>query len=258
MTVPLSPVSPGMHNVEYQFAVNNDTTELQVRDLEPNTDYEFYVVAYSQLGASRTSTPALVHTLDDVPSAAPQLSLSSPNPSDITVAWLPLPPSLSNGQVVKYKIEYGLGKEDQIFSTEVPGNETQLTLNSLQPNKVYRVRISAATAAGFGAASQWLQHRMPSMYNQSHVAFAPAELRVKARMKSLVVSWQPPPHPTQISGYKLYCQEVGSEEANGDRLPGAHGDQAWDVGPVWLNKKVKQYELTQLGEEGWGEGERGT
>uniref|UniRef100_F6SBH1 Immunoglobulin superfamily DCC subclass member 4 n=1 Tax=Callithrix jacchus TaxID=9483 RepID=F6SBH1_CALJA len=236
----------GMHNVEYQFAVNNDTTELQVRDLEPNTDYEFYVVAYSQLGASRTSTPALVHTLDDVPSAAPQLSLSSPNPSDIMVAWLPLPPSLSNGQVVKYKIEYGLGKEDQIFSTEVPGNETQLTLNSLQPNKVYRVRISAATSAGFGAASQWLQHRMPSMYNQSHVPFAPAELKVKARMKSLVVSWQPPPHPTQISGYKLYWQEVGAEEANGDRLPGAHGEQAWDVGPVWLSKKVKQYELTQL------------
>lgn len=54
-----------MDNVEYQFAVNNDTTELQVRDLEPNTDYEFYVVAYSQLGASRTSTPTLVHTLDD-------------------------------------------------------------------------------------------------------------------------------------------------------------------------------------------------
>lgn len=27
------------------------------------------------------------------------------------MAWLPLPPSLSNGQVVKYKIEYGSGKE---------------------------------------------------------------------------------------------------------------------------------------------------
>ncbi|XP_072868339.1 immunoglobulin superfamily DCC subclass member 4 isoform X4 [Chlorocebus sabaeus] len=231
----------GMDNVEYQFAVNNDTTELQVRDLEPNTDYEFYVVAYSQLGASRTSTPALVHTLDDVPSAAPQLSLSSPNPSDIRVAWLPLPPSLSNGQVVKYKIEYGLGKEDQIFSTEVQGNETQLTLNLLQPNKVYRVRISAGTAAGFGAPSQWMQHRTPSMHNQSH------ELKVQARMESLVVSWQPPPHPTQISGYKLYWREVGAEEeANGDRPPGGRGDQAWDVGPVRLKKKVKQYELTQL------------
>ncbi|XP_073922329.1 immunoglobulin superfamily DCC subclass member 4 isoform X1 [Castor canadensis] len=238
----------GMDNVEYQFALNNDTTELQVRDLEPNTDYEFYVVAYSQLGASRTSTPALVHTLDDVPSAAPQLALSSPNPSDIRVAWLPLPPSLSNGQVVKYKIEYGLGKEaDQILSTEVPGNETQLTLNSLQPNKVYRVRISAGTGAGYGAPSQWMQHRTSWAHNQSHVPFAPAELKVRARMESLVVSWQPPPHPTQISGYKLYWREVGAEEeADGDRPSGGPGDQAWDVGPVRLKKKVKQYELTQL------------
>ncbi|ELW62396.1 Immunoglobulin superfamily DCC subclass member 4 [Tupaia chinensis] len=231
-----------LDNVEYQFAVNNDTTELQVRDLEPNTDYEFYVVAYSQLGASRTSAPALVHTMDDVPSAAPQLSLSSPNPSDIRVAWLPLPPSLSNGQVLKYKIEHGLGKEaDQTFSTEVPGNETQLTLNSLQPNKVYRVRISAGTGAGYGAPSQWVQHRTPSTHNQSH------ELKVRARMESLVVSWQPPPHPTQISGYKLYWREVGAEEeADGDRPPGGRGDQAWDVGPVRLKKKVKQYERTQL------------
>ncbi|XP_036865893.2 immunoglobulin superfamily DCC subclass member 4 isoform X1 [Manis javanica] len=238
----------GVDNVEYQFAVNNDTTELQVRDLEPSTDYEFYVVAYSQLGASRTSAPALVHTLDDVPSAAPQLSLSSPNPLDIRVAWLPLPPSLSNGQVVKYKIEYGLGKEaDQIFSTEVLGNETQHTLNSLQPNKVYRVRISAGTGAGYGAPSQWMQHRTPSMHSQSHVPFAPAELKVRARMESLVVSWQPPPHPAQISGYKLYWREVGAEEeADGEGPPGARGDQAWDVGPVRLKKKAKQYELTQL------------
>uniref|UniRef100_G1NTS1 Immunoglobulin superfamily DCC subclass member 4 n=1 Tax=Myotis lucifugus TaxID=59463 RepID=G1NTS1_MYOLU len=234
----------GMDNVEYQFAVNNDTTELQVRDLEPNTDYEFYVVAYSQLGASRTSTPALVHTLDDVPSAAPQLSLSSPNPSDIRVEWLPLPPSLSNGQVVKYKIEYSLGKEDQISSSEVPGNETQLTLNSLLPNKVYRVRISAGTRAGYGAPSQWVQHRTPTC---SPVPFAPAELKVRARMESLVVSWQPPPHPAQISGYKLYWREVGAEEeADGESPPGGRGDQAWDVGPVRLKKKVKQYELTQL------------
>lgn len=76
-------------------------------------------------------------------------------------------------------------------------------------------------------------------------------------MESLVVSWQPPPHPAQISGYKLYWREVGAEEeANGDSPPGGRGDQAWDVGPVRLKKKVKQYELTQLGEEGWGWGER--
>ncbi|XP_020838846.1 immunoglobulin superfamily DCC subclass member 4 isoform X2 [Phascolarctos cinereus] len=158
----------GTDNVEYQFAVNNDTTEMQVRDLDPDTDYEFYVVAYSQLGASRTSAPALVRTLDDVPSAAPQLSLSSTTPGDIRLTWLPLPPSLSNGKVVKYKIDYCTLREDQVFSTEVSGNETQLMLYSLQPNKVYRVRIAAGTSAGYGAPSQWTQHRTPNTENQTH------------------------------------------------------------------------------------------
>ncbi|XP_073160444.1 immunoglobulin superfamily DCC subclass member 4 isoform X5 [Lepidochelys kempii] len=55
----------GTDNVEYQFAVNNDTTELQVKDLEPNTNYVFYMVAYSQLGASRTSSSIIVRTLED-------------------------------------------------------------------------------------------------------------------------------------------------------------------------------------------------
>lgn len=80
----------GMDNVEYQFAVNNDTTELQVRDLEPNTDYEFYVVAYSQLGASRTSTPALVHTLDDGRASEPAMGILGPRefPGDASLASL--------------------------------------------------------------------------------------------------------------------------------------------------------------------------
>lgn len=57
---------------------------------------------------------------------------------------------------------------DQVFSSEVRGNETQLMLHSLLPNKVYRVRISAGTGAGYGAPSPWMQHRTPSMHNQSH------------------------------------------------------------------------------------------
>ncbi|OWK09667.1 hypothetical protein Celaphus_00006606 [Cervus elaphus hippelaphus] len=268
----------GVDNVEYQFAVNNDTTELQVRDLEPNTDYEFYVVAYSQLGASRTSSPALVHTLDDElsvvaswapaqdlaldtlrllitsPLLAPALLQAALGAEDKTLgAELSLPVgliTLPNGVLQILDVQEGDAGSYryQIFSTEVPGNETQFTLNSLQPNKVYRVRISAGTGAGYGAPSPWMQHRTPSVHNQSHVPFAPTELKVRARMESLVVSWQPPPHPAQISGYKLYWREVGTEEEemDGESPPGGRGDQAWDVGPVRLKKKVKQYELTQL------------
>ncbi|XP_075620692.1 immunoglobulin superfamily DCC subclass member 4 isoform X4 [Balearica regulorum gibbericeps] len=179
----------GTDNVEYQFAVNNDTTELQVKDLEPNTNYVFYVVAYSQLGASRTSSSIIVQTLEDVPSAAPQLSLSSMTPGDIRVTWLPPPPQLSNGKITKYKIDYCTLKE---------------------------------------------------------VPFAPTELKVRAKMESLLLTWQPPANHAQISGYKLYYREVGPEESSEESpLDGAE-DESWDVGPIKLKKKVKQYELTRL------------
>ncbi|KAM6060293.1 immunoglobulin superfamily DCC subclass member 4 isoform 4-T4 [Theristicus caerulescens] len=237
----------GTDNVEYQFAVNNDTTELQVKDLEPNTNYVFYVVAYSQLGASRTSSSIIVQTLEDVPSAAPQLSLSSMTPGDIRVTWLPPPPELSNGRITKYKIDYCTLKEaDQVTSIEVGGNETQITLYSLHPNKVYKVRIAASTSVGYGAPSEWTQHRTPDRDNQTHVPFAPTELKVRAKMESLLITWQPPANHAQISGYKLYYREVGPEESSDESpLDGAE-DESWDVGPIKLKKKVKQYELTRL------------
>uniref|UniRef100_A0A8B9G6H6 Immunoglobulin superfamily DCC subclass member 4 n=1 Tax=Amazona collaria TaxID=241587 RepID=A0A8B9G6H6_9PSIT len=236
----------GTDNVEYQFAVNNDTTELQVRDLEPNTNYVFYVVAYSQLGASRTSSSIIVQTLEDVPSAAPQLSLSSMTPGDIRVTWLPPPSELSHGKITKYKIDYCTLKEDQVTSIEVGGNETQITLYSLHPNKVYKVRIAASTSVGYGAPSEWTQHRTPDRDNQTHVPFAPTELKVRAKMESLLITWQPPANHAQISGYKLYYREVGPEETSDENpLDGAE-DESWDVGPIKLKKKVKQYELTRL------------
>uniref|UniRef100_A0A8B9NSB7 Immunoglobulin superfamily DCC subclass member 4 n=1 Tax=Apteryx owenii TaxID=8824 RepID=A0A8B9NSB7_APTOW len=236
----------GTDNVEYQFAVNNDTTELQVKDLEPNTNYVFYVVAYSQLGASRTSSSIIVQTLEDVPSAAPQLSLSSMTPGDIRVTWLPPPPELSNGKITKYKIDYCTLKEDQVTSIEVGGNETQITLYSLHPNKVYKVRIAASTSMGYGAPSEWTQHRTPDRDNQTHVPFAPTELKVRAKMESLLITWQPPANHAQISGYKLYYREVGTEESSDESPLDGSEDESWDVGPIKLKKKVKQYELTRL------------
>ncbi|ETE63738.1 Immunoglobulin superfamily DCC subclass member 4, partial [Ophiophagus hannah] len=161
--------SLGADNVEYQFAVNNDTTEFSVKDLEPNTNYIFYVVAYSQLGASRTSSSINVQTLED----------------------------------------------DLISSTELSGNETQLVLYGLQPNKLYRVRIAASTSVGYGAPSEWTQHRTPDRDNQTH-------------------------------GYKLYYREILTEESSMEIPSEGPGNRLWDVRPIKLKKKVKQHELRQL------------
>ncbi|KAM4749049.1 immunoglobulin superfamily DCC subclass member 4 [Rhinophrynus dorsalis] len=233
----------GSDNMEYQFAVNNDTTELLVRDLEPATSYTFYVVAYSQQGASRASQPVIVKTWDDVPAAAPSLSLSSESPSDLCVSWHPLPPEMSNGHIIKYSIEYGTQKDGVISSVEVPGNESQLTLPPLQPNKVYKVRISASTTAGYGPPSQWIQHRTLDRDNQTQ-NLSPIQLKVSARTDSLSLSWQLPSSELLISGFRLYYRMVcpALEEGISCQQQGEN----WDMGPIKLKKKRRQYEITQL------------
>ncbi|XP_078097449.1 immunoglobulin superfamily DCC subclass member 4 isoform X2 [Mustelus asterias] len=235
----------GTNNVEYQFAVNNDTTELQVKDLQPNTNYTFYVVAYSQLGASRTSHSVIVQTMEDVPSTAPQLSLSIPTLTDIRVTWLPLSPELSHGRITKYRIDYCTLKEDQIYSIEVDGNVTQVTLPTVQSKKIYKVRIAASTTVGYGAPSDWTQHLIPERNKLIMVPFAPTEMKVKAKVDSLLVTWQPPSNQVQIQGYKLYYREADVDDSSKE-LSESNNDEQWTKGPIRLRRKVKQYEISGL------------
>ncbi|MBN3311631.1 IGDC4 protein, partial [Atractosteus spatula] len=238
----------GSDNMEYQFAVNNDTTDFHVKDLQPNTAYTFYVVAYSPMGASRTSTSVTVHTLEDVPSASPQLSLLSTSPTDIRVMWQPLSVELSRGSVTQYRIDYCALEEGeyQVYSLEVAGNETQVTLHGLHPNKLYRVRIAAGTRAGFGAASEWTLHRTPERYNHTMVLFAPTELKVRAKMDSLHVTWQPPANHAQITGYKLYYQEVELEDPANEENPESARGGGLEGTTIRLRKKAKHYDITGL------------
>ncbi|CAB1339530.1 unnamed protein product, partial [Coregonus sp. 'balchen'] len=219
----------GSDNMEYQFAVNNDTTEYHVKELLPHTTYTFYVVAYSPMGASRPSLPVTVEMLEDVPSAPPQLSLLSTSPTDIRVMWLPLSSQHSRGAVTRYRIDYcKLEQVDNVLSVEVGGNETQLTLRELQPNQAYRLRMAAGTRAGF-------------------VIFAPTELKVRAKMNSLHVTWQPPPNHTQISGYKLFCREVvGEDLTNGEAHPERERVRRMEAHTIKLRKRIKHHEVTSL------------
>ncbi|KAJ3593526.1 hypothetical protein NHX12_005860, partial [Muraenolepis orangiensis] len=158
----------GSYNVEYQFVVSNSTVEYQVKELLPHTEYTFYMVAYSLLGASSPSNSMTVKMLEDVPSAAPQLSIASISPTDIRLTWHPLSALQSRGVVTRYRIEYGpLDQADRVFSEEVAGNETQYTLRELQPNQAYRLRMVAGTGAGFGVPSEWAQQQTLAHYNHS-------------------------------------------------------------------------------------------
>ncbi|XP_026028519.1 immunoglobulin superfamily DCC subclass member 4 [Astatotilapia calliptera] len=232
----------GSDNGEYEFAMNNDTTEYLFRELLPHTTYTLFVVAYSPMGASSPSLPITVEMLEDVPSAPPQLYIASTSRTDVKVKWHPLSSEQSRGVVTHYRIEYSiLDQPDSVFSMEVGGNETHFTLRGLQPSQTYLLRIAAGTAIGFGVPSEWVQHKTPPIdSDDSMVIFAPNELKVRASVNTLNVTWQPSPNHTLVSGYKLSCREVEAEEtANGERTTQTH--------TIRLRKKARYHLLTGLG-----------
>lgn len=70
--------------------------------------------------------------------------------------------------------------------------------------------------------------------------FAPNELKVRARMNTLNVTWHPSPNHTLVSGYKLSCREVEPDElANGEKTAQTH--------TIRLRKKARYHLLNGLG-----------
>ncbi|PKU34979.1 hypothetical protein llap_14717 [Limosa lapponica baueri] len=205
----------------------------------------YQCVAENSLGMACATAKLSVIVREGLPSAPKKVSAVSLSSTTVLVSWER--PEHNSEQIIGFSLHYQRAAADQVTSIEVGGNETQITLYSLHPNKVYKVRIAASTSVGYGAPSEWTQHRTPDRDNQTHVPFAPTELKVRAKMESLLITWQPPANHAQISGYKLYYREVGPEESSDESpLDGAE-DESWDVGPIKLKKKVKQYELTRLG-----------
>lgn len=66
------------------------------------------------------------------------------------------------------------------------------------------------------------------------VIFAPTELKVRAHMNTLNVTWQPSPNHTLASGYKLSYREVDAAESAKTHT-------------VRLRKKARYHLLTGMG-----------
>ncbi|NIG60476.1 protogenin isoform X2 [Pontoporia blainvillei] len=151
----------GLNNEEYQVVIGNDTTHYLIDDLEPASNYTFYIVAYMPMGASQMSDHVTQNTLEDVPLRPPEISLTSRSPTDILVSWLPIPAKYRRGQVVLYRLSFRLSTDNSIQVLELPGTTHEHLLEGLKPDSVYLVRIAAATRVGLGESSVWTSHRTP-------------------------------------------------------------------------------------------------
>ncbi len=79
-----------------------------------------------------------------------------------------------------------------------------------------------------------------SFFQTFSVIFAPTELKVRAKVNTLNVTWHSSPNHTLVSGYKLSCREVEADKsANRERTTQTH--------TIRLRKKARYHLLTGLG-----------
>ncbi|ELV13174.1 Protogenin [Tupaia chinensis] len=176
----------GLNNEEYQVVIGNDTTHYIIDDLEPASNYTFYIVAYMPMGASQMSDHVTQHTLEDA--------------------------KYRRGQVVLYRLSFRLSSETSVHMLELPGTTHEYLLEGLKPDSVYLVRITAATRVGLGESSVWTSHRTPKA--TSVKAPKSPELHLEPlNCTTISVTWQRDARDTAaIQGYKLYYKEEGQQE----------------------------------------------
>ncbi|XP_014664618.1 PREDICTED: protogenin-like [Priapulus caudatus] len=208
-------------------------TTLVADELEPYTNYTFYVVAYNRPSASRHSKLITVMTDEDVPKAAPSVSLTSVNPTTLDIAWDQLSAEMARGDLTQYKLEYREHDEASVYPLIIHGGDKlSYRLTDLTPKVKYDVRILAGTSKGFPTDLKekdrpWVTQEMPDW---SASKIPPPSLHLsQVNGTTLHVVWEETLPSLNISGYKLSYTAAGRV-----------------VGPLLIPSDVNQWTLNNL------------
>ncbi|XP_068449274.1 protein tyrosine phosphatase receptor type Fa isoform X6 [Clinocottus analis] len=156
-----------------------------------------------------------ISTPEDVPSSYPQnLSVVGLTATSTNLAWEPPPLAERNGKMVKYAVVYRdiNSQHNNTNST----TETQMTVQGLQPDTTYDIRVQAFTSKGAGPLSPSIQSRTMSTSMPDLPSAFTKNFAVKAVMKtSVLLTWEvPETYKSQVPLKILYNQQ--SVEVHGD------------------------------------------
>ncbi|XP_076322716.1 protogenin-like isoform X2 [Tachypleus tridentatus] len=235
-TVHFAPVSG---ELESQVVAIN-TSEV-ITKLAPYTNYSFYVRAYSGRSASEQSEIIYHTTGEDVPIAAPLITLTSLTSTTLRVSLEPLPPHQARGKIVSYRINYR--RHNQAFNNviEVDGDVTEYTITGLQPKQKYDVRVLAGTVIGFPVLTDqnwpWVTQEMPDG-TTAKVPLPPTFHLTVINASTIEVKWQMAKDMSYpVEGYHLSYREQGHPLQD----------------TITLGKHVNKFFLTNLDPHTWYE-----
>ncbi|XP_037325974.2 protein tyrosine phosphatase receptor type Fa isoform X1 [Pungitius pungitius] len=156
-----------------------------------------------------------ISTPEDVPSSYPQnLSVVGLTATSTNLAWEPPPLAERNGKIVKYAVVYR-DINSQHNSTNST-TETRMTVQGLQPDTTYDIRVQAFTSKGGGPISPSIQSRTMSTSMPELPSVFTKNFAVKAVMTtSVLLTWEvPETYKSQVPLRILYNKQ--SVEVQGD------------------------------------------
>ncbi|XP_074522837.1 protogenin A [Halichoeres trimaculatus] len=156
-TVRCNPV--GLQNASLVLYLQTNDQSLLVRDLEPNTKYEFAIRLHIDQLSSPWSPVVYQSTFADAPTLSPSnVKVTLIEEDTALVSWKP--PEEPNVAVTHYTILYAsrhawIAGEWQVLQRE--GSITMALLENLKPDQVYLVKVSASNKMGDGPFSQTVE-----------------------------------------------------------------------------------------------------
>ncbi|XP_029285277.1 protein tyrosine phosphatase receptor type Fa [Cottoperca gobio] len=181
-----------------------------VTGLHKGATYIFKLCAKNRAGNGEEYVKE-ISTPEDIPSSYPQnLSVVGLTATSTKLAWEPPPLAERNGKIVKYVVVYR-DINSQRNSTNST-TETQMTIQNLQPDTTYDIRVQAFTMKGGGPISPSIQSRTMS----TSMPVFTKNFGVKAVMKtSVLLTWEvPETYKSQVPLKILYNQQSVEVQGN--------------------------------------------
>ncbi|KAM8895217.1 protogenin A isoform 1-T1 [Spinachia spinachia] len=156
-TVRCNPV--GLQNASLVLYLQTSEQNLLVRDLEPNTKYEFAIRLHIDQLSSPWSPVVYQSTFPDAPTLPPSnVKVTLIEEDTALVSWKP--PDEPNVAVTHYTILYAsrnawIAGEWQVLQRE--GTITMSLLEKLKPGQIYFVKVSASNHMGNGPFSHTME-----------------------------------------------------------------------------------------------------
>ncbi|XP_076579069.1 protein tyrosine phosphatase receptor type Fa isoform X4 [Chaetodon auriga] len=174
-----------------------------VTGLHKGATYIFKLCAKNRAGNGEEYMKE-ISTPEDIPSSYSQnLSVVGLTATSTKLAWDPPPLAERNGKIVKYVVVYRdiNSQHNNTNST----TDTQMTIQDLQPDTTYDIRVQAFTSKGGGPISPSIQSRTMS----TSMPVFTKNFGVKAVMKtSVLLTWEvPETYKSQVPLKILYNQQ---------------------------------------------------